>query len=78
MKKLSREALKNATITETGFCVNDINFEIDKTKTVNKGTSSRGLWSDFRSTDGEYFIRLYKKDLLTFGMNDLALHLFNK
>ena len=69
MKKLSKKALKNATITETGFCVNDINFEIDKTKTVNKGTSSRGLWTDFR---------LYKKDLLTFGMNDLALHLFKK
>ena len=78
MKKLSKELLKNAVATESGFSVNDIVFEIDTTKTVNKGTSSRGLWSDFRSVNGDYFIRLYKKDLLDIGKKELAAHLFNR
>lgn len=141
MKKLSKELLKNAIATESGFSVNDIAFEIDTTKTVNKGTSNRGVWNDYIGLkmtihdrtityddmlniasymDDEirenlhlklapcsnekfifeyiekdknfleilknefnfhcekYFIRLYKKDLLDIGKNELAAHLFNR
>ena len=78
MKKLAKELLKNAVATENGFSVNGIEFFIDESKEVNKGTSNRGLWSDFRSIDGGYFIRLHKKDLLDIGKKELAAHLFNR